>query len=115
MKESGLHALEVIRSATRNSAITLRQPQLGLVQTGFIADLAIIDGNPLDNFHFLYAFGGIDFSEGAIKNKGGVRWTIKSGILFDNKQLVQEVLEEVKKSKENWVNPIKKLFEPASK
>jgi len=35
--------------------------------------------------------------------------------LFDNKQLVQEVLEEVKKSKENWVNPIKKLFEPALK
>ena len=54
MKESGLHALEVIRSATRNSAITLRQPQLGLVQTGFIADLAIINGNPLDNFHYLF-------------------------------------------------------------
>ena len=40
-------------------------------------------------------------SEGAIKNKGGVRWTIKCGFVY-NKQLVQEVLEEVKKSKENW-------------
>tara|TARA_Y100000591_G_scaffold189653_1_gene163991 strand:- start:451 stop:924 length:474 start_codon:yes stop_codon:yes gene_type:complete len=113
MKESGLHALEVIRSATRNSAITLRQPKLGLVQTGFVADLAIIDGNPLDNFHYMYAFGGIDFSDGVIKNKGGVRWTVKSGILFDNKMLIKEVLEEVKESKKNWINPVKKLYKPA--
>ena len=36
-------------------------------------------------------------------------------IMAYNKQLVQEVLEEVRTSKENWVNPIKKLFEPVLK
>ena len=112
MQEAGLHPLEVIRSATRNSAITLRKPELGLIQTGFIADLAIIDGNPLKNLHYLYAFGGVDFSEDIIKNRGGVRWTIKSGIVFDNKKLISEVIEEVKKSKENWINPIDELFLP---
>ena len=51
MEEAGLHPLEIIRSATYNSAKTLRQPELGLIKTGFIADLAIVDGNPLEYFH----------------------------------------------------------------
>ena len=115
MHEAGLHPLEVIRSATRNSAITLRKPELGLIQTGFIADLAIIDGNPLENFHFLYAFGGMDFRDNEITRRGGVRWTIKGGVVFDNQKLIEEVITVVKKSKENWVNPVPKLFMPMNK
>ena len=112
MHEAGLHPLEVIRSATRNSAITLRKPELGLIQTGFIADLAIVDGNPLDNLHNLYAFGGMDFSNGKINYKGGVKWTIKGGVVFDNKKLIEDVFKIVKESKKNWIDPVPSLFMP---
>ena len=65
--EAGLNPLEVIRSATYNSAITLRRPDLGLVQTGYTADLLVVDGNPLKNLRFLFAFGALDSPEGKIE------------------------------------------------
>ena len=110
--EAGLNPLEVIRSATYNSAKTLRRPDLGLIKTGYIADLLIVDGNPLHNLRFLYAFGALDSSDGEIVRRGGIRWTIKDGIVFDNKILIDEVLEMVTKSKEGWTDPIPALFEP---
>lgn len=84
------------RSATYNSAITLRRPDLGLVQTGFTADLLIVDGNPLDNLRFLYAFGAMDSADGRIVRKGGIRWTIRDGVVFDNRVLIDEVVEIVR-------------------
>jgi hypothetical protein len=42
-----------------------------------VADLAIIDGNPLADFKVMY--------------DGGVRWTIKEGIVFDARALLSEV------------------------
>lgn len=110
--EAGLNPLEVIRSATYNSAKTLRRPDLGLVQTGFTADLLIVNGNPLHNLRFLYAFGAMDSEDGQIVRKGGIRWTIKEGVVFDNKQLIKEVLDMVSESKENWRNPVPPVFEP---
>ncbi|OGU04957.1 MAG: amidohydrolase, partial [Gemmatimonadetes bacterium RBG_16_66_8] len=41
LRETGLHTLEVIKAATVNSAQTLRQPRLGLVRPGYLADLVI--------------------------------------------------------------------------
>ena len=112
MHEAGLDPLEVIRSATRNSALTLKQPKLGLIQTGYIADLAIVNGNPLDNLRYLYTFGAMDMVDGEIVRRGGVRWTIKDGVVFDNALLMQEVVETVAESKRGWVNPVDKLFQP---
>jgi len=110
--EAGLDPLEVIRSATRNSALTLRRPDLGLVQTGFTADLAIVDGNPLDNLRFLYAFGALDRTdEGEIVRRGGVRWTIKDGVVFDNAVLMDEVERMVAESKVGWTDPVAGLFD----
>ena len=110
--ESGLNPLEVIRSATYNSAKTLRRPDLGLIKTGYVADLLIVDGNPLHNLRFLYAFGALDSAGGEIVRRGGIRWTIKDGVVFDNKILIDEVLEMVTKSKEGWTDPVPALFEP---
>jgi Amidohydrolase family len=113
MEEAGLDPLEVIRAATRSSALTLRRPDLGLIQTGFTADLAIVDGNPLQNLRFLYAFGALDMdAEGEIVRRGGVRWTIKDGVVFDNPLLIQDVERMVAESKEGWTSPVKGLFEP---
>lgn len=111
--EAGLNPLEVIRSATYNSAITLRRPDLGFIQTGQTADLLIVDGNPLHNLRFLYAFGALDSADGRVVRRGGIRWTIKDGVVFDNRALIDEVLEMVEASKEGWTNPVPPLFEPA--
>ena len=108
----GLNPLEVIRSATYNSAITLRRPDLGMVQTGYVADLLIVDGNPLHNLRFLYAFGALDSADGQIVRRGGIRWTIKDGVVFDNRMLIDEVVDIVSRSKEGWTNPVPALFEP---
>jgi len=113
MHEAGLHPLEVLRSATRNAALTLRRPDLGLIQTGYTADLAIVDGNPLENLRYLYAFGALDRDEdGAIRRRGGVRWTVKGGVVFENPVLVERVVEEVERSKEGWTSPVEGLFGP---
>ncbi len=112
MQESGLHPLEVIRAATRSSALTLRQPDLGLIQSGYRADLAIVDGNPLENLRYIYTFGALDRVDGKIVRRGGVRWTIKDGVVFDNSMLMAEVVEMVAESKKGWVNPLEGMFEP---
>ena len=62
--------------------------------------------------HNLYAFGGMDYSNGIIKYKGGVKWTIKGGVVFDNQKLIEDVLRVVKESKENWTDPVPSLFMP---
>lgn len=113
MEEAGLDPLEVIRAATRSSAMTLRRPDLGLVQAGYTADLAIVDGNPLENLRYLYAFGALDRVDGRMVRRGGVRWTIKDGIVFDNATLIDEVMAMVAASKQGWTNPVKALFTPA--
>ena len=57
----------------------------GGVSKDATADLAIIDGNPLDNFKGLYGMGVEKFSaDRTSKVVGGrVKWTIKEGIVFD--------------------------------
>ncbi len=113
MQESGLDPLEVIRAATFTSARTLKRPDLGLVQTGFTADLAIVDGNPLDNLRYLYAFGALHVDgAGRIIRRGGVRWTIKDGIVFDNAVLIERVVRTVAESKQGWTNPVTGLYTP---
>ena len=111
MREAGLHPLEVLRAATRTSALILRRPDLGLVQTGYKADLAIVDGNPLHNLRFLYTFGALTMQDSEMVRRGGVRWTIKGGVVYDNVALMEEVVEIVAASKKNWKNPVTPLFE----
>ena len=57
----------------------------------------------------------MDFRDNEITHRGGVRWTIKGGVVFDNQKLIEEVITVVKESKENWVNPVPKLFMPMNK
>jgi hypothetical protein len=110
MRETGLNALEVIRAATRTSALILGQPELGLVQTGYKADLAIVSENPLENLRFLYTFGALTMEDGEIVRRGGVRYTVKGGVVYDNDALMAEVVTIVEESKKNWVNPVEALF-----
>ena len=101
LRESGMHPLEVLKSATLNSAETLRQPKLGLVRPGYAADLVIVDGNPAYNLRFLYSFGALTLDEDAeMIRTNGIVHTIKDGIVIENARLMEEVARMVARSKE---------------
>lgn len=113
-REAGVHNLEALKFATRNSAVTLGEPRLGAVRPGFTADLALVDGDPAYNLQNLYAFGAITIdantSQSQIRgNMGGaphgmrrtcgVVHTIKDGIVTENARLMATVAEMVAESK----------------
>lgn len=100
LRETGLHTLEVLKAATYNSAKTLRQPKLGLVRPGYVADLIIIDGSPLYNLRYMYSFGALTVdADNKMFRKGGIVHTIKDGIVIENAKLMQEVEKIVLDSK----------------
>jgi hypothetical protein len=100
LRETGMHTLEVLKAATHNAAETLRQPRLGLVHPGYLADLVVVDGNPNYNLRFLYAFGALtlDHDGNMYRTKGPV-YTIKDGIVIDDHKLMDEVARMVAESK----------------
>lgn len=102
LREAGFHPLEVIRSATLNGAQALgMEDQIGSVHPGKLADIIIIEENPLQNLKVLYGTGAIKLTEdNEVVRVGGVKYTIKDGIVFDAKQLLEDVKEMVKKAKE---------------
>lgn len=99
LRETGMHSLEVLQSATRNSAETLRMPQLGLVRPGYLADLVLVDGNPAYNLRFLYATGAITMRDGEMIRTRGIVHTIKDGVVIDNAKMMEEVARMVAESK----------------
>ena len=57
-EEAGFHPLEVIEHATWNGARMLGlEDRLGKVREGFIADLLVVNGNPLENLKLLNPYG----------------------------------------------------------
>jgi imidazolonepropionase-like amidohydrolase len=101
LREAGFHPLEVIRSATLNAAQALgMEKDLGSVEIGKLADIVIVDANPLKNLQVLYGTGAIHLNEaGEVKRVGGVKYTIKDGIIYDAKQLLKDVKTMVDKAK----------------
>jgi imidazolonepropionase-like amidohydrolase len=108
LQEAGFHPLEVVRSATYCGAEVLTKPtgqapEFGLVKPGMLADLVIVDQNPLHNFKVLYGTGHLKLNDstGRPERVGGVKYTIKGGIVYDARQLLADVarmVEEAKKS-----------------
>lgn len=101
LQEAGFHPLEVIQSATLNGAEALgMEDQIGSIRAGKLADLVVVEENPIANFKVLYGTGhyrlGLD---NVAKRVGGVKYTIKDGILFDAKKLREDVKEIIKKAK----------------
>lgn len=101
LREAGFHPLEVVRSATLNGAQALgAEATIGSLEPGKLADLAILDENPLANFKVLYGTGHIRLGpDGKPQRVGGVKYTIKDGIVYDAKALLADVRAMVAKAK----------------
>ncbi|MFK8031544.1 MAG: amidohydrolase family protein [Gammaproteobacteria bacterium] len=102
LQEAGFHPLEVIRAATKTGAQVLGQEdQIGTISVGKKADLIIVDENPLHNLKSLYGTGVPKLNDKTqkVERVGGVRWTIKDGIVYDAKQLLADVRKMVRDEK----------------
>ena len=118
-QEAGFAPLEVLRHATVNGARVLGlQDKLGRVRAGFVADLLVVNGNPLQNLHVLNPYGTdlmsvngqiVDNYTSAVAptdpkavsvHGGGIEWTIKDGIPYHGPTLMREVKDIVTKARE---------------
>lgn len=106
LREAGFHPLEVIRSATLYGAQALGQEKdLGSVEVGKLADIVIVNANPLKNLQVLYGTGAVHLTpDNKITRIGGVQYTVKDGIVYDAKKLLRDVknMVDVEKKKTNW-------------
>ena len=73
---AGIPAADAIRIATSNAARALGiGDKLGTIETGKLADLVVVRGNPLDD----------------IRNTRNVRWVVKAGRVYDPSGLLESV------------------------
>jgi len=102
LREAGFSPLEIIRSATMWGATTLYErrgeaPPMGVVRVGMLADLVIAPENPLNNLKTLYGTGHMRLNPQTNKQEkiGGIKYTIKDGIVYDAQKLLAEVAAAV--------------------
>ncbi len=103
LQEAGFHPLEVIQAATLNGAQLLdMESDIGSLLPGKKADIVLLDENPVANFKVLYGTGHmqLDRESNELRRVGGVRYTIKDGIVFDAKQLLGDVEAMVRAAKD---------------
>ena len=102
LQEAGFHPLEVIRAATMHGAMELNKVsgapiERGILRAGFLADLLLLEENPIADLKVLYGTGAVRLNDetGRPERVGGVRYTIKDGIVYDAKRLLQDVADMV--------------------
>ncbi len=104
-QEAGFHPLEVIRAATQCGAETLmapkgQKPDFGTIKVGNLADLVIVPENPIHNLKVLYGTGTVKLNDkGEVVRVGGVKYTIKDGIVYDAQKLLADVARMVAEAK----------------
>jgi len=106
LREAGFHPVEVIRSATLSGAEELHaprgvRPDFGIVRAGLKADLVLVEENPLENLKVLYGTGAerLNDETGEVERVGGIRYTIKDGIVYDARRLLADVRAMVRRAK----------------
>jgi imidazolonepropionase-like amidohydrolase len=103
MQEAGIHPIDVIKVATTNAYQTLGMKEHCGIRVGCAADVAVVNGNPIDNFKVMYGrgYGLYGLVPRAEQWKhGGVAWTIKDGTVFDAQALLREAEWYVQQEKE---------------
>ena len=106
LREAGFHPLEVIRSATLYGAAALHEPkgkpvEFGIIRQGLLADLVIVEPNPVENLKVLYGTGAVRLNDqtGRAERVGGIKYTIKDGVVYDAKKLLADVAAMVERAK----------------
>ena len=105
LQEAGFSPLEVMQAATYNGAVELYKPKgveppMGSIEPGKLADLVIVPENPLQNFKTLYGTGFDRVGpDGKVQHVGGVKYTIKDGIVYDAHRLLADVAAMVEAQK----------------
>lgn len=108
LREAGFSPLEVIRAATYHGALQLHKPkgmendlQFGVLEAGLKADMIVVDHNPLENLKVLYGTGApmLNDETGELERVGGITYTIKDGIVYDAKKLLEDVRRMVADAK----------------
>ncbi len=86
LSSGGMTPMEVLRCATVNGAKIIGRPQdLGSIEAGKLADLVILDRNPLEDIH----------------NTDTIHWVMKNGELFEG-DTMNQVWPEEKKLEPLW-------------
>jgi imidazolonepropionase-like amidohydrolase len=109
-EEAGFDPLDVIKHGTVNGATLLGMgDRLGRVRQGYLADLLVVNGNPLENLRVLNPYGIDVYKDGRMSRGGGIEWTIKNGIPYHVPTLMKEVKAMVdadrKKAEGRTTNP----------
>lgn len=106
LQEAGFSPLEVIRAATLCGAEAImkpkgKAPEFGAIKVGMLADLVIVPENPLHNLKVLYGTGHfkVDDRTNQPVRVGGIKYTIKDGIVYDAKRLLADVAAMVAAAK----------------
>jgi imidazolonepropionase-like amidohydrolase len=90
--EAGFNPLQIIQHCTGNNAKILGQEdKIGRVRAGWLADLIVVDGNPLEDIKVLYAGGTTALRDGKEVRTLGSEWVIKDGIPYNGPQLLRDV------------------------
>jgi imidazolonepropionase-like amidohydrolase len=123
-EEAGFHPLEVLKHATSDGAKVIgMEDRLGRVRVGFMADVLVVNGNPLENLRIMSPYGAdlmslngqiINNYSSAVKpddpniktvHGGGIEWTIKDGIPYHVPTLMKEVKDIVAKARAERARP----------
>jgi hypothetical protein len=95
-QEAGFHPIKVLQHVAMNNARILgMEGRIGRVRSGHLADLLVVNGNPLEDLKVLYPTGTETIRDGKAVHTGGVEWTIKDGIPYHGPTLLREVKEIV--------------------
>jgi imidazolonepropionase-like amidohydrolase len=102
LREAGFHPLEVIRAATLQGAEALGvADRVGSLEPGKLADMVVVDENPVLNLKVLYGTGAVRLNDkNEVVRVGGVRYTIKDGIVYDARKLLADVRRMVREAKD---------------
>jgi imidazolonepropionase-like amidohydrolase len=99
-QEAGFNPIKIIEHCTGNNAKILgKENELGRIRAGWLADLIVVDGNPLEDLKVLYAGGTSAIRNGKEARTAGPEWVIKDGIPYNGPQLVGEIKAIVAKAK----------------
>ncbi len=101
LREAGFHPLEVLRSASLSGAEALgMEDEIGTIEIGKKADLILVEENPIENLKVLYGTGAIKLTEeNEVVRVGGIKYTIKDGIIYNAQEMLEDVARMVLKAK----------------